>query len=181
VQRETGTIFLPTVRRIDVAALARACAPPWRRWSRGAIARAERTADGRVHLVVVRARRGGVTVTVHGVGAREAEVLAPIAARVRRALPAGRGPGLRGTTPFEDAVATLLDDAAPAGARSSIARLGRRCAVAPALRTMPEPAALRGVARARLARCLGSTALARRVQALARAFAAMAPCPPTRS
>jgi hypothetical protein len=181
VQRETGTIFLPIARRVDVAALARTCAPPWHRWAGGALARAERTADGRVHLVVVRSRRGGVAISVRGVRGREAEVLAPIAARVRRALPP-RGGGIRGTSPFEDAVATLLAEApAPDRARRAVARLGAACPSARGLHTMPEPPVLVAVPRALLARRVGSAGVARRLQALARAFATIAPCPPIRS
>jgi hypothetical protein len=170
VQRETGTIFLPTRRRIDT----RVCAPPWRRWGRGAVARAERTADGRVYLVVVRPRRDGLAVAVTGVRAREAEVLAPIAARVRRA--AARGT-LGATSAFEHAVAGLLDDRG----RVALARLGGRCPAARAMRTMPEPRALLALPRAALGRCLGDPGLAARVHALARAFAAMTPAPPSRS
>jgi hypothetical protein len=179
VQRETGTILLPTRRRIPVAALARTCDPPWRRWMRGVLARAERSADGRVHLVTVRAHRRGVLVTVVGVGAAQAETIAPIAARVRRALPSREGEPLRGTTAFEDAVVGLLDEAnaAPAS-RRAFHRLGAPCPVARALRTHPEPA---DVAGAPLARAVGSARLARRLQALARAFVAGAPSVPTRS
>lgn len=169
MQRETGTIFLPTRRRID----ARTCAPPWRRWGGGA-ARAERTADGRVHLVVVRPRRDGLAVAVTGVRAREAEVLAPVASRIRHA--AGRGT-LGATSAFEDAVMALLDGPQ----RVALARLGRPCPVARAFRTMPEPHAIAGLSRATLARRLGSAGVAARVHALARAFAAMAPAPPIRS
>src|SRR5262245_48912409 len=113
VQRETGTMFLPT-RRLAAAALRHACAPPWHPWRRGAVARAERTADGRVHLVVLRGVRGGVLLSLTGVHAAQAENLAPVAARIRRALAASNGGGLRGTSAFEDAVTSLLDeDGAP--------------------------------------------------------------------
>lgn len=179
MHRETGTIFLPMRRRLPAAAI-RDCAPPWRPWTRGAIARAERTADGRVHLAVVRRRPGGILVSLTGVGAAQAENLAPVAARIRRALAAGER--LRGTSAFEDAVASLLDDArAPARTRSAVLRLGGRCPAAPGLRIMPDPTCVLRTPRAALDRALGSRALARRLQALARAFAAIAPCSPSRS
>jgi hypothetical protein len=170
VRREIGTIFLPSRHRLDAAT----CAAPWRRRGRGAVARAERTADGRVHLVVVRRRRGGLVVTVTGVGAREGEVLAPIAARVRRAITRST---LGATSAFEGAVMGLLDDRQ----RRALARLGRPCPADRAFRTMPEPHAVLAVSPATLARRLGSRALATRVHALARAFSAMAPVAPTRS
>jgi hypothetical protein len=181
VQRETGTILLPTRRRIAIAALAHACAPPWKRWTHGALARAERTADGRVHLVVVRTHRRGVRVSVVGVGAAEAEVLAPIAARIRRALPDRQGSSLRGTTPFEDALAVLLARGASAATRRAFYRLGAPCPAARTLRTLPDPARIAAYAPAALAQALGSALLARRLQALARSFAVDAPSGPTRS
>lgn len=182
MQRETGTILLLTRRRIDVAALARTCAPPWRRWPRGALARAERTADGRVHLVVVRSHPRGVLVAVVGMHADHAETLAPIAARIRRALPARAGRALRGTTAFEDALAGWLDEtgASPA-ARRAIHRLGTSCPAACRLRTCPDPGRLAAADPVILARALGSAPLARRLQALAGAFADDAPTTPSRS
>jgi hypothetical protein len=182
VQRETGTILLPTRRRIPIAALARSCAPPWRRWRRGALARAERSADGRVHLIVVRTHRRGVSVSVTGVGAAEAEILAPIAARIRRALPRRNAMALRGTTAFEDGLSELLAQGrASAASRRALYRLGAPCPAARALRTLPEPARLAACAPSELARVLGSSLLARRLQALARAFADGAPRSPMRS
>ena len=123
-----------------------------------------------------------MTLSLTGVGAGQAESLAPVAARIRRALATPGGAGVRGTTAFEDAVASLLDELA-AGPRvhRAILRLGSRCPVAPALRTMPDPHAILGQPHAALARALGSSVLARRLQALARAFAAIAPCSPMRS
>lgn len=146
------------------------------------MARAERTADGRTHLVVVRSTRDGVRIVATGVGAAQAESLAPIAARIRRALGVdGRGP-LAGTSPFENAVQSLLDAAqASAQARVAIGRLGPRCPAAPSLHAMPEPSDVLRATRPDLVRAAGSIALARRLQALARAFAALAPCPPTHS
>jgi len=175
-------MFLPTRRPLAGAAFRDACAPPWHRWRRGTVARAERTADGRVHLVVVRAGRGGVTLSLSGVGAAQAENLAPVAARIRRALSTPDGIALRGTSGFEDAVMSLLDELGPsARARRTVLRLGAPCPVARSFRTMPEPARVLACPRAELARALGSAVLARRLQALARAFAAIAPCSPTRA
>ena len=182
VQRETGTIFLRTRRRFAGGALLRPCAPPWHRWSRGALARAERTADGHVHLVVLRARRGGVRMSLTGIRAAHAESLAPVAARIRRALAVHDGGPLRGTSPFEDAVTSLLDElGASVRIRRAVGRLGARCPAAPAIRAMPDSRTVLDRSGAELARALGSPILARRLQALARAFETMAPCPPIRS
>jgi hypothetical protein len=165
-------------RPLRTAALARHCAPPWRPWRRGGLARAERTADGRVHLVVVRSTSTGIVLTATGVGAADAESLAPIAARVRRALRDGAASTPRGTSAFEDAALGLLAAADP-GAIPRLLALGHRCPVAPALRTMPEPAALAAMPAASLARRLRSAPLARRIQALARAFVAGTPPSPS--
>jgi len=133
-----------------------------------------------MHLVVVAPTGDGVRVTVTGVGAAQTESLAPLAARIRRAL--GRDGGLGGTSPFEDAVFSLLDVCqAPPRVRHAVVRLGPRCPAAPALRAMPSPADVLATARAALIRATGSVELARRLQALARAFVALAPCPPTTS
>ena len=176
VQRETGTIFLQTRRRFAGNAYLRACGPPWHAWSRGSLARAERTADGRVHLVVLRADRGGVIMSLTGVRAAQAESLAPVAARIRRALATADGERLRGTSAFEDAVLSVLDDLeAPDRTRNAVARLGARCPVAPAIRTMPDAATMLDRSGTALAQAVGSAILAQRLQALARAFAAIAP------
>ena len=180
--REVGTLFLPTRRHVSIAAYARTCVPPWHPWTRGAIARAERAADGRIHLAVLRSRRGGVAAYVSGVGAAQSEVLAPLASRLRHALASATPDVLGGTSAFEDAVWTLLADAPdPAGARRKFCRLGARCPTAPRLRTMPDPRTLCRAPRPVLAQTLGSRPLAERLHALARAFAALAPCEPSRS
>jgi hypothetical protein len=182
---ETATVFLPSRRPVDVAGLARTCVPPWHPWRGGALARAERTSDGRVHRLVVRRQRGGVVVVLTGVGAASAERLAPVAARVRRALRLDRDDGLRdgglrGTSAFEDAVQALLADvAALPSIRRRVVGLGHPCPAARALRTMPAAADVLRVPRRALAARLGSAGLARRLQALARAFAAIAPCSPS--
>ncbi|MGH7895867.1 MAG: hypothetical protein ACREQL_14440 [Candidatus Binatia bacterium] len=181
MRRQTGHILLPTRRRIDVAKLARTCRPPWRPWARGALARAERTADGRIHLVVVRASRGGVEVRVTGVNARQTQILAPIAARVYRAIGPSLGPGrsLRGTSAFEDAVlAMLADDPA---ARRRLLALERGCPSAPALRVFPDAGTLASLSPTTLARIAGGRDRGRRLHALARAFVALAPSAPRTS
>jgi hypothetical protein len=174
-------MFLPTRRRFTGAMLRRGCVPPWHCWRRDAVARAERTADGHVHLVVLRARPGGIALSLTGVRADQAETLAPVAARTRRALSAWNG-RLRGTSAFEDAVSSILDElGVPPRTRRAIVRLGVRCPSAPRLRTMPEPERLLACPASALARALGSRPLADRLQALARAFAARAPCGPRRA
>jgi hypothetical protein len=174
-------MFLPMRRRFTGATLRRACVPPWRRWRGGAVARAERTADGRVHLVVLRAAAGGITLSLTGVRADQAESLAPIAARVRRALAATDG-RLHGTSAFEDAVFSLLDElGAPPRTRTAVLRLGARCPAATQLRTMAAPEDVLAPSRRALARAVGSDVVAERLQSLARAFAAVTPCSPTRS
>jgi hypothetical protein len=178
VQRETGTCVLPCRRRVDVAAFSRACGLPWHCWPRGALARAEQTADGRVHLLVVRRHARGASLRVTGVGAAEAERLAPLAARVRRALGLDGIPELHGTSPFEDALVALLRDG---DALLQLLELGRRCPAAPAIRTMPRPSDVLAVPTADLVRRAGSVALARRIQALARAFVAGRPSVPSAS
>jgi hypothetical protein len=71
------------------------------------------------------------------------------------------------------------DLATPPPVRRRILALGRRCPVAAALRTMPQPQALLAVPVRVLARLTGSSVLALRLQALARAFTAIAPSAPS--
>ena len=174
-------MFLPSRRPVDVRSLARACLVPWHAWGPTALARAERSADGRRHLVVVHGAPGGVRLRLVGVRAGEAEVLAPIAARVRRAVgcdrPRSRAP-LRGTSPFEDALSTLLAAAGISpSARRRVFAVGPSCPSAPRLHVTPTPAELAASSTVALARRCGSLALARRIQALARAFSALAHAP----
>jgi hypothetical protein len=118
---------------------------------------------------------------VTGVRAAEAEVLAPIAARIRRALGHPRGARLRGTSPFEDAVADLLDETrAPPRARRAVVALGARCPAARRLHAMPDARTIAGRPSRALARALGSLEVARRLQALARGVARSAPSSPMR-
>ncbi len=197
---QRAEIVLP-VRGFDLQAtvLANRTAelPPWR-WRAGArpvLERAEQLADGTVHLLRIRPGPGGVVLEVTGRAAREVEVLAPLARRIRRALaldldlhgfhercrddpllrPArrlARGRLVRGTTPFEDAVTVLV--ASNVTWRSTVASLarlvslGRRCPADPARRAFPTPAALASLPLPELRR---RTELGRRaawIQALAR-------------
>jgi hypothetical protein len=182
VRRETAQLLLPTRRRVDLHALVTGAAgarlAPWRWRPRPVptLARAERTADGAVHLVTVRVDRGRVRMRVVGRAAGEAEILAPLAARMRRALGLdARDHGLRGTTAFEDAALALC-----AARAASLLALGQRCPVAPGLRTFPSPGDVAAAGATRVGRVLGSARLGRRLHALARALAT-APAAPTRS
>jgi 3-methyladenine DNA glycosylase/8-oxoguanine DNA glycosylase len=161
---ERTEIVLPARGRFDLRAtvLARGLddLPPYR-WHDGRtplLERAEELQDGSVHLLAIRPDRRGVVLQVTGPDAREIEVLAPLAARVRRALaldfdPAafqracagdpllrpvarlGLGRVLHGTSCFEDVVTTLVHDSARIRAR--LAALGPRCPAQPALRAFP--------------------------------------------
>lgn len=179
VPRETGRLLLPTRRRIDLRACLRGASPAWRAWPARSAARAERTADGRVHVVVVRSTRRGLAVRVTGVGAAHAEVLAPIAARLRRAfaLDEATPRRLRGTSAFEDAALAIVAGA-PDGP-AALLRLGARCPGARSLRVFPAPSEVLRRSAVRLARVLGCPARARRLHALARALVAVRPPPPS--
>jgi 3-methyladenine DNA glycosylase/8-oxoguanine DNA glycosylase len=175
--------------------------PPFR-WCDGrrpSLERAEELPDGSVHLLRIRQVRRGVVLEVTGRDAREIEVLAPLATRVRRALALdqdlahfhracardpllrpgsrlGLGRVLRGTSVFEDVVKILAAGSAPRdGVRRAFAGLttfGRRCAARPALRTFPSPVVL---ARAPLRRLAEHTGLGDRcawIRTLARAVVA---------
>jgi hypothetical protein len=135
--------------------------PPWT-WSDGprpALRRAEVLADGAVRLLEIRPHADGVILRVTGRSAAEPEVLAPLAARVRIALqldtdlrpfhrwcrtqtelrPVARlrlGRFLRGTTLFEDLVATIVRQRVPLHADRLVA-LGARCPADRRLRTFP--------------------------------------------
>jgi 3-methyladenine DNA glycosylase/8-oxoguanine DNA glycosylase len=164
VALERTEIVLPARGRFDLRAtvLARGLddLPPYR-WRDGRpplLERAEELQDGSVHLLAIRPDRRGAVLQVTGTDAREIEVLAPLAARVRRALaldfdPAafqrgcagdpllrpvarlGLGRVLHGTSCFEDVVTTLLHD--DARIRARLAALGPRCPARPALRAFP--------------------------------------------
>jgi 3-methyladenine DNA glycosylase/8-oxoguanine DNA glycosylase len=172
---ERGEIVLPARGRFDLRTTVLSRGPetlPSFRWRDGrepVLERAEQLADGTVHLLVIRPARRGVVLEVTGADAREIEVLAPLAARVRRALALDFDPGpfqracagdallhpvarlglgrvLRGTSAFEDVVIALAcGNALPADAvrgLARLARLGRRCPARPALRAFPSPATL---------------------------------------
>jgi 3-methyladenine DNA glycosylase/8-oxoguanine DNA glycosylase len=143
--------------------------PPFR-WHDGArpvLERAEELPDGSVHLLRIHSAPRGAVLEVTGEDAREIEVLAPLAARVRHAFALdvdfaefhracardpvlrpvarlGLGHVLRGTSVFEDVVKVLArSNNARAAARSidRLVALGRRCPARPALRAFPSPGA----------------------------------------
>ena len=172
---ERAEIVLPARGRFDLRATVLSNGwhqvPPYR-WHDGrrpVLERAEELADGSVHLLRLRPAPRGVVLQVSGEDAREIEVLAPLAARVRRALnldldPAvfqrastgdpllghvrslGLGRLLRGTSLFEDLVKVLAvgnttwPNSVEAAAR--LGALGPRCPALPAMRAFPGPAAL---------------------------------------
>lgn len=139
----------------------------WRDGARPVLQRAERLNDGSVHGLFIRPAPNGVVLRVTGPDADQIERLAPLAARVRRALRldedlrpfdrlcrtdatlrpvarAGLGHLLRGTTLFEDVVkAVAWTNTTWPSAVASIGRLGvmgSRCAARPGMRAFPEPA-----------------------------------------
>src|SRR5262245_21832019 len=89
---ERAEIVLPARGRFDLRATALdpGCEPPppyrWHEGRRPVLERVEELADGSVHLLRIRPEPRGVVLEVTGSDAREIEVLAPLAARVRRAL-----------------------------------------------------------------------------------------------
>ena len=194
VALERAEIVLPARGRFDLRAtvLSRdplAMAPfRWRDGARPVLERAEELPGGSVLLLSIRPHPGGVVLRATGEDASEIEVLAPLAARVRRALDLdlylaafhrlcrrdpllrrvaalGAGRLLRGTSLFEDVVGAVVAGGGVA-ATARIAALGRRCPAAPELRAFPEPRRLARMAVRRLERTgLGSRA--RMVSALA--------------
>lgn len=192
---ERAQILLPARGRFDLPTLVRAQGtrlPPsfrWRDGRRPVLERAEQLADGSVYWLRIRPAATGVVLQVTGRDAREIEVLAPLAARVRRALfldvdlagfrrTCARDPLLRsatgllrGTSVFEDVVAVLASAARGRdGAGSPIAglaALGRRCPAQRTLRAFPDPAALARVS-LRTLRALGLGRHADPVRMLAR-------------
>ena len=192
---ERAEIVLPAQGRFDLRATMlsrdRRALPPfrWRDGARPVLERAEGLPGGSVLLLSIRPHPGGVVLRATGEDAREIEVLAPLAARVRRALDLdldlaafhrlcrrdpllrrvaslGAGRILRGTSLFEDVVTAIAMGSGDAAATARIAALGRRCPAAPELRAFPEPRTLARMAVRRLERTgLGSRA--RMVSALA--------------
>src|SRR5262249_43277087 len=175
VALERAEIVLQARGRFDLRAtvIANACheLPPfrWRDGPRPVLERAEELPGGSVLLLAIRPAPGGVVLRVTGQDASEIEVLAPLAARVRRALAlhlglgpfhrlcrrdpllrnvASRGLGrlLRGTSLFEDLVMAIACTGTPwartARVTTGIAAFGRPCPAAPGLRTFPGPRAL---------------------------------------
>src|SRR5262245_9106072 len=89
---EHAAIVLPARGGFDLRATVlshgyRELAPyRWRDGARPILRRAEQLPDGSVYLLTIRPLDDGVLLRVVGRDAREIEVLAPLAARVRRAL-----------------------------------------------------------------------------------------------
>jgi 3-methyladenine DNA glycosylase/8-oxoguanine DNA glycosylase len=198
---QRAEILLPVAggANLRAAVLSRAdhALPPFRchGGAQPILERAEDLPGGSVYLLRMRTAARGVLLEVTGRSAREIEVLAPLAVRVRRALaldvdlagfrracrrdpilrPAARlglGRVLRGTDLFEDVVTALVcAHATDAEARRSLAALvafGRRCPARSGLRAFPSPAVL---ARLPVRRLRARTALGRRagwISALAR-------------
>lgn len=159
MRREHAEIVLtartPLAPRAALLGASTLLLPPYR-WRLGRAARLERaeaSADGRIFRVSVRPARLGAVVRITGRGAAEPEVLAPIAARMRRALqldaepPSGRV--LCGTSLWEDlATALLLQATGAPGASAAVAgllTLGAPCPSARSLRTFPPAAAVAAV------------------------------------
>lgn len=194
VALERAEIVLPARGRFDLRATVlsrdRLALPPfrWRDGARPVLERAEALPGGSVLLLSIRPHPGGVVLRATGEDATEIEVLAPLAARVRRALDLdldlaafhrlcrrdpllrrvaalGAGRLLRGTSLFEDVVGALVSGAGGA-ATARVAALGRRCPAAPDLRAFPEPRTLARMAVRRLAR-IGLGARARVVSDVA--------------
>src|SRR5262245_1448762 len=202
VALERAEIVLPARRRFDlrttVLSRDRLALPPfrWRDGARPVLERAEELPGGSVLLLSIRPHPGGVVLRATGEDASELEVLAPLAARVRRALDLdlnlgafhrlcrrdpllrrvaalGAGRLLRGTSLFEDVVGAVVaggGGAVVAGgggaAAATIAALGRRCPAAPELRAFPVPRTLARMALRRLERA-GLGSRARVVSAVA--------------
>jgi hypothetical protein len=207
VRRETGHVFLTATGTFDLRLAVEARGPlgispyAWTGGARPVLRRAERLAGGRVHLVEVRPAPGGVRLRITGVHAAQAEVVAPVCARVRRALsldadltafhrfcrddpdrPARPSPAwgrvLRGTSVFEDVVIAALFGATQPGTGFDLRRLlhlGHPCPRASGLRAFPAPADLAPLGIDRLAGALGSRPVAALVGTLARLFARETP------
>src|SRR5262249_4876237 len=188
VALERAEIALPARGRFDlrttVLSRDRLALPPfrWRDGARPVLERAEELPGGSVLLLSIRPHPGGVVLRATGEDASEIEVLAPLAARVRRALDLdldlaafhrlcrrdpllrrvaalGAGRLLRGTSFFEDVVAAVAAGGSSGAATARIAALGRRCPAAPELRAFPQPRRLARMAVSRLERTgLGSRA-----------------------
>ncbi len=191
---ERAEIVLPAHGPFDLRAtvLARTAHPPqryhWRDHARPALECAEQLSGSSVHLLRIRPASRGVVLEVTGRDAREIEVLAPLAARVRRALSLdldlaafhgvcarepllrpiarlGLGRMLRGTTVFEDVIAAML---ASDPVFAAVVGLGRRCPARRGMHAFPDPATLARVPLRRLARITGSRERASHVLGLSR-------------
>jgi hypothetical protein len=181
MRRESAEIVLtsvaPLAPRPTLLAASTLLLPPYR-WPLGRAARLERaeaSADGRVFRLSVRPARLGAVLRITGRGAAEPEVLAPFAARMRRALQLDRVPAadrvLCGTSLWEDlASALVLQEAGAPGAADALTgllTLGVPCPSARSLRTFPPPGAVAAVPVRVLARLTGlASATALRALAL---------------
>ena len=194
--RVAADIMLPARGRFDLVATVDAGLRPlaspwvWRGGRRPVLRRAERLYGRRVSLLEVRPAPGGVVLRAIGPGTTEIEQLAPLAARVRRALQldvdlgpfhrrcradpalrwiarAGLGRVIRGTTPFEDWLSALLGD----DGLAALLGVGARCAEAAALRACPSARELAAVGARGLRARTGLDARAGAVVHLARAVA----------
>jgi 3-methyladenine DNA glycosylase/8-oxoguanine DNA glycosylase len=163
--------------RFDLAAIVRAqpshrLAPfVWRSGAWPALLRAERLPQRGVYLLRVRPRPGGVALRATGVDANQVEVLAPLAARMRRALrlDENRARTLRGTTLFEDLVKAIACSEAPAiGAVERLGRLGSPCPANRRLRAFPTAAQILRAGVRRLRRQTGLGPAGTSIVALAR-------------
>lgn len=197
-------MFLPGTGPFDLRATVRSHGPAprpswtWRDDPRPVLRRAQRGADGHVRLIEVRPARGGVILRLVGRNADQAEVIAPEAARIRRALRldedlrafhalcrheprlrsiarTGVGHLLRGTSLFEDVVhviaALLAHPSPPSPSLLALCRLGTRCPTAPRFRAFPTPAELAGAGLCTLRDEIGFGRRARGVIAIAAANA----------
>ncbi len=175
------TSVAPLAARPALLAASTLLLPPYRwRLGRGMrLERAEASADGRVFRLSVRPARLGAVLRITGRGAAEPEVLAPIAARMRRALQLDREPAtdrvLCGTSLWEDlATALLLQGAGGPGAAAALdglLDLGTPCRSARTLRAFPAPTSVAAVPVRVLASLTGVGPEAASLRALAQQLA----------
>lgn len=175
------TSVAPLAPRPILLAASGLLLPPYRwRLGRGMrLERAEASADGRIFRLSVRPARLGAVLRIIGRGAAEPEVLAPFAARMRRALQLDREPAaervLCGTSLWEDlASALLLQGAGAQGAAAALAgllELGTPCRSARTMRTFPAPASVAAVPVRVLASLTGVATEAAALRALAQQLA----------
>src|SRR4029453_10188855 len=165
---ERAEIVLPARGRFDLRAtvVGRGHQPPppyrWHEGRRPFLKRAEELADGSVHLLRIRPEPRGVVLEVTGRDAREIEVLAPLAARVRagavtRRRPRRLPPHLQGGPPPPPARSR------PAGSRAArhVRFRGRRRGARRERRDLPGSDELARSSRQARPACRGTTGRAR--------------------